>query len=711
MNQSSSRLYTFGDFGLDSGSGLLIHRGRPVPLTPKVFDTLLLLVENSGRVVEKDEFVKKLWQDTFVGDDALARNIYLLRKVLEETANGQEYIATVPKRGYRFVAQVKELTQESLPTAERTASPSPALEAPAMQNAWRRAIAVAIAALLALTAVGFLLRRWTLRRSSFRIQSMQITRLTDSGKAENVAISPDGRYVVYAQREAQGVGLRLRQLATGGDVQILTADALLFEGLTFSPDGNYIYFVRPANNDPGFKYLYIMPALGGPAGLLVKDIDSPVSFSSDGRQFVYTRGIPTHNAVEVRIANTDGSGNRTRATIADTCACFQPGATWSPDGRTIAVPLMRFHKQPRFMLYMVSVADGTVRELRSSPYEIGRALWSPEGDSLMSVLNDRESRGQLWTVSNPQGDTRRLTNDLSDYDFRTDLTRDANTLAAISGNVVSNIWIVLGGDTSKAEQITSLNLPLSSVTEDSNGELLANGNGKLWTFSSDGKQRGQFTDLDQVGAPTVCGRFVVMTSNRSRAAEIIRIDADGSNATKLASGDLARPLCSPDGKYVFYLEAGPPQRICRISVGGGTPVEIAKVLGEDMVGRMSISPDGKALAYPFEEFTTLKVKLAIIPADGGPPIQTLDAPGGVYSSGSPLWSPGGKSVEYILAQNGASNIWEQSLDGSQPRQLTRFNSGRIFDFSWSPDGKRLLLCRGEVSSDVVLLSNLRLNSR
>lgn len=112
MSQQLKRLYTFGDFRLDCGSSLLIHKDQPVPLAPKVFDTLLLLVENAGRLVDKDEFMHRLWPDTFVGDDALTRNIYVLRKVLEETANGQEYIATVPKRGYRFVAQVRELTEE-----------------------------------------------------------------------------------------------------------------------------------------------------------------------------------------------------------------------------------------------------------------------------------------------------------------------------------------------------------------------------------------------------------------------------------------------------------------------------------------------------------------------------------------------------------------------------------------------------------------------
>jgi len=188
---------------------------------------------------------------------------------------------------------------------------------------------------------------------------------------------------------------------------------------------------------------------------------------------------------------------------------------------------------------------------------------------------------------------------------------------------------------------------------------------------------------------------------------LVRFDLDGSNPLKLASGEFGDLLCGRDGKFVYYIEDGPPQIVWRIAVTGGTPVEIAEVLGEDAVSRMSLSPDGKALVYAFEEFNTLKVKLAVVSVDGGPPLRTMDAPGGLYGSKLLLWSPSGKSVEYVLTQNGASNIWEQPLDGGAPRQLTNFSSGQIFDLDWSADGKRLLMCRGEISSDVVLLSNFR----
>jgi DNA-binding winged helix-turn-helix (wHTH) protein/Tfp pilus assembly protein PilF len=111
MSQPVKRCYAFGEFRLDVADRQLLRNGRIIPLTPKVFDTLLLLVENSGHLVEKDEFMKRVWPATFVGDDALARNISLLRKAVNGTSDSQTLIATVPTRGYRFVAAVTEMGQ------------------------------------------------------------------------------------------------------------------------------------------------------------------------------------------------------------------------------------------------------------------------------------------------------------------------------------------------------------------------------------------------------------------------------------------------------------------------------------------------------------------------------------------------------------------------------------------------------------------------
>src|SRR5262245_17450303 len=103
-NRTKHRIWEFGPFRLDETERLLLRAGEPVGLTPKVFDTLFALLERSGRLAEKAELMARLWPDTFVDEGALTRNISDLRKALGE----EKYIETIPKRGYRFVAPVRE---------------------------------------------------------------------------------------------------------------------------------------------------------------------------------------------------------------------------------------------------------------------------------------------------------------------------------------------------------------------------------------------------------------------------------------------------------------------------------------------------------------------------------------------------------------------------------------------------------------------------
>ncbi|HKN75066.1 MAG TPA: winged helix-turn-helix domain-containing protein [Candidatus Acidoferrum sp.] len=718
---ASKRIVRFAEFELDLRAGELRTNGHHVILPEKPFQILAALLERPGEMVTRDELVKRLWPaGTFVDFNlGLNKAVNRLREVLEDSAEQPRFIGTIPKRGYRFVAPVVEEgpaatskisadVADSLhvPASDSQFVASGGVEAAAKQGYLKAAALVAFTLGIALAA-GYALHNWLGRSRKPNIEKIQVTKLTDSGKVHRVAISPDGRYVCYALWGRNGLGLWLRQVATGSDTQILPADAVGFSDLSFSPEGNYIYYVRADKNDPGFNYLYVMPVLGGPPRLLVEDIDSPVSFSPNGKQFVYTRGMPAANANEIRIANADGSGNHLLATVPNTYAGFQAGATWSPDGRTIAVPLERSAKQS-FTLYAVSVSDGSVRALYSSSKAIGRPLWLPEGDTLLLVMGDQSGRGQLWTISYPKAEIRRVTNDLTNYGTRADLTRDAKVMAAVANQYVANVWVAPAGHEDSAKQITSIALPLMRISESPDGRLLAVGqDGKLWSVRADGTERAPFTNAQNADAPTPCGRYVVFTASRTTSTDLVRVDGDGSNPATLVSGDLAgwSLVCTRDGKYVFYTDSRPPHMISRIPVEGGTPVKIAEILGEMLVGTLTISPDDRFLAYPYEEYTPAPVrKLEIIPAKGNGPARTIPAPEGANWVG---WSPDGKNLQYIRTENGASNIWELPLNGGKPRQLTHFPTGEIFDFHWSLDSKQLLLSRGEISSDVVLLSNLR----
>src|ERR1051326_5033603 len=113
MKNNSDYIYEFGPFSLVLGERQLLVGGKQVPLTPKAIDILIVLVQNSGRVLEKKDIMDQVWPDSFVEEATLAQNIFTIRKVLGENITGTQYIETIPKRGYRFVASVKNLYQES----------------------------------------------------------------------------------------------------------------------------------------------------------------------------------------------------------------------------------------------------------------------------------------------------------------------------------------------------------------------------------------------------------------------------------------------------------------------------------------------------------------------------------------------------------------------------------------------------------------------
>ena len=176
----------------------------------------------------------------------------------------------------------------------------------------------------------------------------------------------------------------------------------------------------------------------------------------------------------------------------------------------------------------------------------------------------------------------------------------------------------------------------------------------------------------------------------------------------MASGTLFYPTCSPEGRFVFYVDLSSPQRILKIPIEGGTPVEVAKIPGDGIVGTLDISSDGKSLAFPWEQFTPVPgVHLTVISSTEGTLLKSFKVLPGVYGSGCVRWSPGDLALQYIVTRGGVTNLWQQRLAGGPPQQLTNFTSGLIFWFNWSKNAKRLLLARGRVTGDAVLLSRLR----
>src|SRR5215469_14444068 len=253
MPQERQPVYCFGRFRLDAGERMLLLDEKPVPLTPKMFDMLLFLIENRGRLLEKARFMEQLWPDTFVEEVTLASNISELRKVLGEGEDGHKYIQTVPKSGYRFVAdvgvvdfmarpQVKPASQnEDLPGR---ASPPPESR---RDTTTRRRSKVELGWRTASVSLGFAALILAVAFFQGSPEEVRIIRFdvpppekADLGTSSPPSISPDGRHLAFVALTERRTELWVRELDSLVARKVITAEGL--QRPFWSPDGRYIAF-------------------------------------------------------------------------------------------------------------------------------------------------------------------------------------------------------------------------------------------------------------------------------------------------------------------------------------------------------------------------------------------------------------------------------------------------------------------------------------
>src|SRR5262249_14157915 len=173
---------------------------------------------------------------------------------------------------------------------------------------------LAAAVVVALAAVAFGIYSWVRRPASApasaSFQSMKLTRFTTTGNVQQAAISADGKYLANVVKEKGKYSLWVKQVATGSDVQIVKPLDNPFRGVSFSRDGNYVYYVNQETGGPGYSVLFQVPVLGGTSRKLLFDVDTTVTFSPDGRQLAFMRGYPADLTGALMVANADGTGEK-----------------------------------------------------------------------------------------------------------------------------------------------------------------------------------------------------------------------------------------------------------------------------------------------------------------------------------------------------------------------------------------------------------------
>ena len=556
---------------------------------------------------------------------------------------------------------------------------------------------------------GYSIYRLGIPRPPTRESAMKITQLVTGANTRAPVISPDGKYVVYIQKKEHVESLWLYQVATGSNVQIVAPVDTGSTPPTFSNDGNYVYYVNHENEYPS-GVLCKVASLGGEPQKLFENLSSAVTFSPDGKQLAFVRRSDEES--QLTVANEDGSAAKVIYAVRAPGQLFSQPA-WSPDGKTIAVPSETPSPQKR-RLVAVSVAGGEAKPIGSHTWSrIFRSTWLPDSRGLITVASDVNSpdRSQIYEISYPGGDVRRMTFDLYDYNGM-GVTADGNSLVTVKNETHSSLWI---GSMSKGQAIEESVRPEAGGTDGldwtPNGRIVYTASTatveNLGSMDAKGGGRKQLTDLsvegERIMEPSVCGdgRHVVAFSNHGGNSGVFRINADGSNLAQVTSGTSdGAPSCSPDGKWViFQSKRSGTLSLWKVSIDGGEQTQLTT----EETQYPAVSPDGKWIAclYIPVPVKWWEGKLAILPAAGGRLAKTLELKG---QTANIKWTPDGQSLTYS-ARDLADNLWYQPIGGGPPRRMTNFDTGEIFNFAWSRDGKRLAIVRGSRSQDVVLITN------
>lgn len=573
----------------------------------------------------------------------------------------------------------------------------------------RTTVTLAITALLlAVGAIGlFKLVNRAQRQESF--QNMRLTKVTFAGNVaeSQLSISPDGNYVAYVTQESGRQSLWVRQIATSSDVQLVAPREVTYDGLTFSPDGQYVYYVMVETKELGV--LYKIATLGGASRKLIERVDGPITVSPDGARLAFVR-----ETNQLMIANSDGVAVHTLSNAGPEFGYGFPA--WSPNGQVIVCVRNSWADNSRGLVE-IGVNDGRQKPIGNNNWlNLPGISWIPDGSGLVLTGRDLETKLlQVWLMSYPDGQMRRITNDLNRY-VGVSITANGETLASVQSDHLSNIWAIATDDLRSARRLTFESGKYDGyigLTWTPDGRIVYNsrtlGTWDLWIVNEDGTNNRQLTFNSRnnlTPSATADGRYLVFVSDRSGKDEIWRMDLDGANPKQLTytNGTVGRPNCSPDGKWiVFQITDEHKTTIWKVSIDGGSPVELTA----EHSGRPVVSPDGKTLLCEYGEVRPdSPLKLAIVPIEGGQPKRILDLPL-VVKSPVYRWTADSNGLVYIDSTNRVYNLWSQSFDRSPPTQLTDFSSDQIFRFDLTPDGKKIALSRGHEGSDVVLITNFR----
>jgi Tol biopolymer transport system component/DNA-binding winged helix-turn-helix (wHTH) protein len=712
-HRENGHSFRFDEFTVDTARRLLLRNNRPIPLGPKAFDLLLVLLENRGKVMTKEGLLERVWPNQFVEEGNLSVHISALRKALGERKGEPRYLTTIPGSGYRFVpdpahaieageakdrtlieqhmlsrvieeryeGETGNITERLKGVASKAGSQSgPASDPPALQGllvapspephqktvrpllARRRWLRTRVFALtggiLSLTIGSIVIHQFYNNEQNGRgtagkpsgSHRMTIRQLTAFGHAGGSALSPDGRYFVYEAFKTGKDTLWFGNVNGGNPVQLGSSEDAFYGAFRFARDGRSILYQLNGA-------LFQIPTLGGAPQKLLDRVSINFGLSTDGQRVAFVRGDIDRKVSAIIIANLDGTGERELVTLPAGAGFSRYGPAWSPDGRMLAIGAASQTNPNQQVLISVQVADGEMQLLNPQAWdEICTVAWTSDGKAIVFHGRGPESDYHLWLLDYPQGGLRCITPDPSRYGRSWGgMSDDGNSLVATRGQDTFSVWVGPAEDIKQSRQTT-------------NGSLGKEDGcwGLAWT--PDGK--------------------IVYASAFNNSYTLWVMNQDGSDATQITPAGFVDtlPRVTADGRYiVFQSNRGGSSEIWRVNPDGS---DMRRLTSGGSNASPELTPDGKWVFYVSTvdgSGTIWKVSI-----DGGEPSRVIDRP-----SDWPALSPDGRLLACAYFDRTVSSHTQLAVISLDDLKLLyHFNLARFGTFNnglhWSPDGSAVV---------------------
>lgn len=698
MSSEINHIYKFRNYALDLKEGVLLRDDKPLPVTPKVFHLLTILVENHGRIVEKEKLLAEIWADKFVEEGNLTFNVRMLRKALGDTASDPIFIETVPRRGYRFIAEVEQIAAEERIGVEGR-------EMPEKRKRRSNQLFPAILSLILFAAsVGAAL--WYLRAifadssTSAPILSapFRSEKFSNSGSVRHAVISPDGRLAAYVDRTENKQGVWLRNLETSANIQLVAPSDDRYLGINFSHSGEQLFFVRKPFEDNALSGIYRISIRGGAAEKILERVEGWFSLAPDDSRISFVR-------CEKRIEDNcslfvaDADGRRERRILSRPKPFRISDNQFSPDGRSIAFAAGQSgNGGSDFRLMRVDLETGAENQISPKTFfNVENLEWLPKGDNLLLSASEMfDGKFKIWRVSALSGEAEPLAKDANSY-LSISLNRNADKIIAAEVGDDFKLFVSFGG---AARNLTSA----WRATFAPDGKLFySTREGDIWKINSDGTEQRQLTnDAANDFYPRISpdNQSIYFVSNRTGSNQVWRMTIDGGDQTQLTTKEGGYPcFVTPDGKWVYY-ESGLHQTLWRVSAKGGDETQIS----DRKMYAPAISPDGSLAAYFFLD---KEWKIGIMSLADRKQTKILNYADGKSTAVRLVWSADNRTLNFISNDNSKNLLWRHTLGDDKPVLVADLGDKEIKDFALAPGGDGFAYVRGSWLHDAVLIGGFK----